>query len=262
MSEKISPKAVVAGGNPSGPVAAVHSVAGGSQPSVPVAAGPVAVAKPPALFGGHKGGGKKRADGLVAGSPEAIKADKEKDMERKRRERAEKKMAAMPPPLPGVAAPAQGAPAPVAGGESPVPRVADGAAPPVAGPMPLFVAWSAKMIERPVKLFSRIVDRLRVSALMQRVRKLNLGKEIEDEAEKRFAFKAEAVNDFNAALTNCAVIELNKRRVAGAQHSHWVELAMTGGELVAVTLDQMDWLEKQILQKAESEKRKTETVKP
>jgi hypothetical protein len=200
MSEKISPKAVVAGGNPAGPVAAVHSVAGGTQPSAPVAAGPVAAAKPPALFGGHKGGGKKRADGLVAGSPEAIKADKEKDMERKRRERAEKKMATLPPPLPGVAAPAQGAPAPVAGGESPVPPVADGAAAPVAGAMPLFVAWSAKMIERPVKLFSRIVDRLRVSALMQRVRKLKLGKELEDEAEKRFVFKAEAVNDFNAAL--------------------------------------------------------------
>lgn len=120
--------------------------------------------------------------------------------------------------------------------------------------LPTFVAWTAKMLERPTKLFTRIVDRLRVGALMERVRKLKLSKDVEAEAEKRMRYKDEQIADFNAALTNCATIELNKRTVPGAQHSHWLELAMTGGELVNCHLDTVDWLEKQIIAKAEAEK--------
>ncbi len=116
------------------------------------------------------------------------------------------------------------------------------------------------MLERPTKLFTKIVDRFRVAALMERVRKLALPKDVEAEAEKRMRYKEEQIADFNAALTNCAIIELNKRTVPGAEHAHWLELAMTGGELVNCHLDTVDWLEKQILQKAESEKQKAESA--
>jgi hypothetical protein len=89
---------------------------------------------------------------------------------------------------------------------------------------------------------------------MERVKKLGLGKDVEAEAEKRMRYKEEQISDFNAALTNCATIELNKRQVGGAQNTHWLEVAMTGGELVSCHMDTVEWLEKQILRKAESEK--------
>ena len=85
---------------------------------------------------------------------------------------------------------------------------------------------------------------------MKRVRKLNLKPEQEREVEKRFRDKEEAVNDFNTALANCAAIEFNKRRVPGAQHSHWLYVAMTGDELAAVHLDAVDYLEKAVTENA------------
>lgn len=77
----------------------------GSTAAVNVPASPagnVAATAPPgspaalsvAPFGGNRGG-KKRTDGLVPGSPEAEKADRDKDAERKRLARA-----ASPPALP------------------------------------------------------------------------------------------------------------------------------------------------------------------
>lgn len=244
----------VAGSKPVTPVAA-PAVVTGTQSSASGGQPPVASPQSAALFGGHRGGGKRRTDGLVAGSEAAKAADREKDRIRKQNERAAKGLATLPPPLPGVKAPVANAPVAVAAVESAVPGAVAGAAigAPV-GVVPTFVAWTAKMLERPVKLFTKIVDRFRTSRLMERVRKLGLGKEVEDEAEKRMRYKDEQVSDFNAALTNCAVIELNKRQIAGAQHSHWLELVMTGGELMNCHMDTVDWLEKQILQKAEAEK--------
>ena len=110
------------------------------------------------------------------------------------------------------------------------------------------------MLERPVKLLTKICDRLRVGALMQRLKKLELGKDVEQEAEKRFRYKDEQLADFNNALTNCCVVELNKHQIGGAQHSHWVEVALTGGELILCHMDTVDWLEKQILAKGERDK--------
>lgn len=111
------------------------------------------------------------------------------------------------------------------------------------------------MLERPTRLFTRIVDRFRTGALMRRIHKLGLPKDVESEAEKRMRYKEDQIADFNSALSNCMVIELNKRRVPGAEHSHWLELGMTGGELINCHLDTVDWLEKQILAKAEAEKK-------
>lgn len=45
----------------------------------------------PWRYGGHRGGHNRRKDGLCAGSPEAIAADRAKDAERKRNARAAKR---------------------------------------------------------------------------------------------------------------------------------------------------------------------------
>jgi hypothetical protein len=221
-----------------------------------------AVSKPPALFGGHRGGGKKRADGLVAGSEAAKAADREKDRMRKSGQRAEKKIAPLPAALPSVANATANADAPLVPGELAVPGAVASAPTGEAGVLlPTFVAWSGRMLERPIRLLTKIIDRFRVGKLMERVRKLKLPKEIEAEAERRMVYKAEQLADFNAALTNCAVIEFNKRRMPGAEQSHWIELAMTSGELINCHLDTVDWLEKQILAKSEKEKAETELEK-
>jgi len=243
----------------------------------------------PAAFGGHKGGGKKRTDGLIAGSPEAEKVDRDNNALRmflnrqesnpsphfatefaarlqgilpihrqKFQERAKEisaKSPALPAALPGKANPAGDAPVSMAAGEPdlsvPVVGIA-GSDPAVLAPT--FVPWSEKVIGRVVKVFTKIVDRIRVGKLMQRIRSLGFTPEVEKEAEARLAYKAEQINDFNAALTNCAVTEANKRRVPGAQHSHWIELALVSGELVNSHMDNVDWLEQKLLEKAEREK--------
>ncbi len=254
MSEKNSaPVVAAAGTEPVAKPAATVAAGGAAKVApAPVVQPPVASAQPPALFGGHRGGGKKRADGLVAGSPEAIAADKEKNRLRMAAKRAGEKVATLPPALPGATAPAANAPAPVVAVDGAVvPAVADVGSGQTL--FPTFVAWKNTMLERPVKLLTKIIDRFRCSKLMERVRKLGFDKETEAEAEKRIAYKAEQIADFNTALTNCALVELNKRNVPGAQHSHWLELAMTGGELVNCHLDTVDWLEKKILEKAERE---------
>ena len=56
---------------------------------------------PPYLYGGHRGGNKRRKDGLCAGSPEAIAADREKDRLRKKRSRAAASEAVYYPFTPG-----------------------------------------------------------------------------------------------------------------------------------------------------------------
>jgi len=60
------------------------------------------------LFGGNRGG-RKRSDGLAPGSPAAVEADRKKDAERKRQQRASAAKAVEPPPLPpaGQGAPGQ-----------------------------------------------------------------------------------------------------------------------------------------------------------
>ncbi|HEV2692083.1 MAG TPA: hypothetical protein VG347_04235 [Verrucomicrobiae bacterium] len=267
----------VTGGNPgtTGPAPAT----GGVVPSP---------AKPVSAFGGHTGGGKKREDGLIAGSEAAAKVDRENNALRmfinrqaekpspdfqtefnarlqnilpvhrqKFIERAKEVLSrapSQPSPLPSAAATAGNAPVAVPVGQSPVlGAVVDIGGSPAPVLAPTFIAWTEKMIARPVKLFTKILDRFRVGKLMERVRKLGFSKDVEKEAEQKLAFKQAAVDDFNAALTNCAVIELNKRRVPGAEHSHWLELGMTGGELLNCHMDMVDWLEEKIAEKAVAE---------
>lgn len=102
---------------------------------------------------------------------------------------------------------------------------------------------------------------MRVSALMNRVRKLALKKEQEQEIERSIEYKEAAVADFNTAMSNCLAIEFNKRNVPGAQHSHWLDVLMTGGELVHCHMDTVDKLEKMIAAN-EAERQKAAKAKP
>jgi hypothetical protein len=253
MSEPKKPVAVPAalpGANAAtGANGSVASAKPDAQPAAPSA--PVAVAQPvkAALFGGHKGGGKKREDGLVAGSPAAIEADKKKNAERMRNNRAAKKAAEIPAALPSLAAAAANAPAAVPAAESAVAGAAGSvAAVPGVVVAPLFVPWSEKVLMRITKTVMRIVDRVRCSSLMLRIKKLRLTTAQEKEVEQKIQFKAAAVEDFNVALANCATIELNKRRVPGAEHSHWLDVVITGGELANSHLDTIAMLEKMMVE--------------
>ncbi len=126
-------------------------------PTAPTAAtvAPVQPAGPPALippapgakvtaplFGGYRGG-RKRKDGLVPGSPEALAADREKDRLRKERQREREGAAAEPPPLPGVA-----------GAAPPPPGAVD---PGAASGEPQSLPWESKLLE---PLFAQLLPSL------------------------------------------------------------------------------------------------------
>jgi hypothetical protein len=218
-----------------------------NAPVAPPAVQPAFVGAPASqsvpLFGGHRGGGKKRADGLPAGSPEAIAADRKKDALRQAANRAKKNGAALPATLPAAVAAVQTPSAPVAVGASPVPGPVAGVAVAAA---PLFVPWSQKLLEKPARLLTKIADRLRCWSLMKKVRKLGLTSEQEKEIASDLKWKDDVVADFNLALAECATVELNKYQVSGAAHSHWINLAMCGGEMALVHVQTLERLEKMV----------------
>jgi hypothetical protein len=203
-------------------------------------------AKPIALFGGHRGGGKKRADGLIAGSPAAIAADKEKNAKRMRDARAAQAQAALPPALPPRAPAVENQVAPPVSSNPAVPLApADTGLPPVGV---VFVPWTTRLLEKPAKLLGKIVERWRSYSRAAQVKKLKLTPAAEKDILERMKWRDDAVNDFSVALADCAAVELNKRRVPGAEHSHWINLVMTGGELVSLELANTAMIEKLILE--------------
>lgn len=245
MSEKISPPVLPtknAGTNP--PAKTAQPVAGGNAP-VPSPAVPAAPASPPSLFGGHRGGGKKRADGLAAGSEEAKEADREKNRLRMANKRAGERASVAPPTLPPAPATAQSPAQTVVNGASPVSGsvapLAAAAAPVVA---PTFVAWSARLLEKPARLILKIIDRVRLSALNKKLKLLKLDPALEKEISADFKWKDEATSDFCVALSQCAEIELNRRQVGGAENAHILNVVLSGGELALAHFSVMDKLDK------------------
>ena len=253
MSEKSSQPLAAHPGTVTKPTTPLPVAAGASN-NPPV---PPAVSVAPALFGGHRGGGKKRGDGLVAGSPEAKAADLAADARRKRGERAAKKGAALPPPLPGVAASSTGAGVPLVAGQPAVPGVVAGVAGValnrlnVAGVAPMFVPWSTRVLEKPARLLTKIIDRVRVWSLTNKIRTLELDPKDEKEILADLAWKESAVADFNAALAEAATVELNKRTVPGAANSHWLALIMSSGELLHAHTEALNRIESLVLKKTE-----------
>lgn len=110
-----------------------------------------------------------------------------------------------------------------------------------------------RVLEKPAKLLTRIIDRARCWSLARKVRSLRL--ESKDEAEIIASLKWQdaAAADFSAALADCAVVELNKRRVPGAENSHLFNLAMCAGELATAHFQTLDKLEELLAKKLQME---------
>ena len=103
------------------------------------------------------------------------------------------------------------------------------------------------MLERPARLMVRIGDRLRVAALVKRLDASPVPVPVRDEVKKSLALADAAKTDFANALAHAATVELNTRSIGGAQHSHWLDMAMTGAELVNAHLQTVEKIDELIL---------------
>lgn len=157
-----------------------------------------------------------------------LRRTRKKNRDRKNLANAAKRSAPLPPPLPYSANAFPDPTATLDSNSNAVPVPVAGA-PIVAAP--LFVLWSQKLLEKPARLLTKIADRIRCWSLMKRVRKLGLTPDQEKEIAADLKWKDEVTADFNAALAECATVELNKHRVSGSQNAHWVNRAMSGGEM-------------------------------
>lgn len=231
-----------AGATTASPVAKTGA-AGNIQ--VQPAGNPASVNSSPSLFGGHRGGGKKRTDGLAAGSPEAEEADRKKNRLRMAAKRAGERAAIAPPTLPPAASPAPAPVQAVVNSASPLSgAVASVAVPAASAVAPTFVAWSARLLEKPARLLLKIIDRVRLSSLNKKLKLLKLDPEKEKEIAASFKWKDDAMSDFCTSLSQCAEIELNRRQVRGAENSHVINVALSFGELALAHFQTMDMLDK------------------
>lgn len=112
-----------------------------------------------------------------------------------------------------------------------------------AGPV---VPWTQRLLEKPARLLTRILDRLRQTAIFKRLDKTNLPAALKEEIKRDAEWKDAAREDFAAALAECAAIEMNKRAVS-AQNAHWMNLGMSTGELALAHFALCDRIDKLVL---------------
>lgn len=117
------------------------------------------------------------------------------------------------------------------------------------------VLWNPRLLEKPARLVTRIVDRLRGAALVEKLDHPKIPAPMREEIKRDIALPAEALADFSNALADCAAVELNKRGV-GAGQSHWLTLAGSVVELGAHHVATMERLDK-LIAKLEEEKDST-----
>ena len=160
-------------------------VPGGPGQMPPVGPGAKATAT---QFGGLSGG-KKRQDGLVPGSPEALEANRKKDRLRKKAERA-----ADPPPLPSATQTMAGTPSTASGGLGTLPG-------PEVQPV---VPWDASAVQPIVEQFLPAAEELMVKQITDRAvrsrRTPEIVKAIEADA-KWYEPAKKALNQNAAAVT-------------------------------------------------------------
>lgn len=177
--------------------------------------------------------------------------------------RAERRAAETPPALPPRVASAESPAGAVPVGELPLRVPVDfsqaAPAPLAGGNFPTFVAWSQKLLEKPAKLLVKISERFLGLARSKQVRKLNLAPEREKKILEALKWGDEVKADFAQSLAECTTIELNRRMVPGAQHSHWITLAMSLGELAHHEMNNSALIEKLVLEDR-AEKAKAEKV--
>lgn len=201
---------------------------------------PVRAADSVPLFGGLRGG-RARKDGLKPGSPEALEADRKKDALRKQvqRERIAALKESEPIPPATVVASGQDAAGAMVPGVAGVPVVET-------GPVGLVVPWTARLLQKPARLLTRILDRMRKWDLFRRLDKSKLPESFKAEIKSDCEWKDAAKEDFADALAECAAIELNKHQVS-SQNSHWVNLALSAGELAMAHIAVCERIDKAIL---------------
>ena len=109
------------------------------------------------------------------------------------------------------------------------------------------------MLERPMKLAVRIGDRLRIASLMKRLDASPVPEPVKAKVKESLALAEALKSELGSALGNALAIELNKRQVSGAQHSHWLDVGMLGAEAVNAHLATLEKLEELILASAGQE---------
>jgi hypothetical protein len=186
-------------------------------------------------FGGNRGG-KKRADGLPPGSPQALEADRKKDRERKQAQR----VLAEPPPLPS-AGPGLANPAPAApGGEVP------GGGP--AGPPP--VPWEPQLVKEFTDELIEAAEAGRVEKFTGKARNAKIPERVVREIGTDSRFPASIKKSLQISTPRVAAKWLNK---AGVSAEYADEVAFIGslgalfiqGRKLSAKLDKLIELAKQ-----------------
>jgi len=172
MAEETKPPGGT-GGPPTGQVA--PGPAGTNLP--PVAPATSAQASVP-LFGGFRGG-RKRADGLIPGSPEAIEADRKKDAERKRLERSTTTKLDEPAALPSATATVTNPNTATPGAQSPA--IALQAAP--------AVPWQADMLRSLSDELINTAEAARIAQVAGKIKEAELPEKIAREVMKDVPYK-------------------------------------------------------------------------
>ena len=121
--------------------------------------------------------------------------------------------------------------------------------------------WHPRLLEKPAKLVTRIMDRVRCAALVKRLDHPKLPAKLKEEIKGELGFPPEALADCAAALSECAAVELNKRGI-GAGQSHWLTLAGCVVELGAHHVATMERLDKLIAKLDEAAPEQAAEKKP
>jgi hypothetical protein len=230
--------------------------ASGQPQTAPAGAGaPLPASASVPLFGGHRGGGKRRADGLPAGSPEAIAADREKDRMRKKLARDRAAAMAEPPPLPGLGAvPPGAAPAAVGQAEAPGDSPLAGGAALAGSPMP----WDSATLK---PLFDQLIPTLEtiaVGQLTSRATKARLPGEVVKEIERDAKFAPPAKKALEIAAPRVAAKWMNRTGIS-AEHQDEVILGTALASIAAQQVLLLKRLDKLI---ADANPAKAEPAKP
>lgn len=182
------------------PLAPPVAPVGPGASAAAAAASPAAAVTAP-LFGGFRGG-RKRKDGLAPGSSEAIEADREKDRLRKERQRSR---SVEPPALPAAGAAGVAGQAQAAAG-----AVGDGAG--VEG-VPV-LAWDAKMLAPLFEQLIPTVEDLTVHQVAVRAAKCRLPPDIVREIEAEAKWSAPARKALELSAPQVAARLLNKTGIS------------------------------------------------
>ena len=180
-----------------------------NKPAAPPA--PVSALASVPSFGGNRGG-KKRADGLPPGSPQAIAADKEKDRVRKQTLRDEAAKLAQPPALPS-AIPGQANPTatPSPGGVA----GADPASPPT-------IPWEPEIIKKFTDNLIEVAEAGRVQQITGKAREARIPERVVKEISEDAHYPAVAKASLQISAPRVTAKWLNK---AGVSAEYADELA-------------------------------------